>query len=335
MKKKRKTAIINKKYWTNRNVLVTGITGFIGSCLANRLVKLGANVVGLVRDEAVKTNYHFTKLQNQITVVHGKLEDYFLVERAINDYEVDTIFHLGAQPLVTIANRSPLSTFKTNIEGSWNVLEACRGKEHVKAIIVASTDKAYGTHKKLPYQETYPLKAVYPYDVSKACTDFIAQSYSKTYGLPVVITRFANVYGPGDVNFSRIIPAAILAALEGRSPLIRSDGTPERDYLYVDDITELYTLLAQNIELTKGEAFNAGHKKPISVINVVKKVLRVAGRSDLKPKLLSSGKIHGEIDRQWLDGSKVKKMIGWEPSVNLDAGIRKSLPWYKKNVLKK
>lgn len=332
MKKRAKTAIINDKFWKGKRVLVTGITGFIGSSLAKRLLLHGAQVVGLVRDEVAKSNYYLTDLAEHIDVVHGSLENYFLIERAINEYEIQIVFHLGAQPIVGVANRSPISTFKTNIEGSWNILEACRGKDHIEAVVVASTDKAYGTHKKLPYKEDYPLQAEFPYDVSKACTDFLTQCYSKTYDLPTVVTRFANVYGPGDVNFSRIVPESIMAALEGRRPIIRSDGKPQRDFLYIDDITELYTLLAQNIKITKGNAFNAGTKKPISILTLVNTILKAAGRSDLKPKIMLKTKIHGEIDKQWLDGAKAKRMIGWEPQFTLNEGIRNAIEWYRERM---
>lgn len=319
-----------KNKWRDNSVLVTGITGFIGASLAERLVRLGARVVGLVRDEAADSNFYRLGLEKRVTVVRGSLEDYPFLERTVNEYAVEIIYHLGAQAIVGTANRSPLSTFKSNIEGTWNLLEACRGKNHIRAIVVASSDKAYGTYQKLPYKEGYPLNPEYPYDVSKACADLIARSYFKTYGLPAVITRFANIYGPGDLNYSRIVPGAIRSALKGENPVIRSDGTPERDFLYIDDIVDLYLLLAERIEETRGEVFNAGHNKPVRILDVVNQVLRIVGRADLKPDIQGTGNPHGEIDRQWLDGSKAKRIIGWEPRIQLEEGIRLTIAWYKK-----
>ncbi len=316
-------------FWKDKPVLITGITGFVGSSLAVRLVDLGARVVGLVRDEVPRSNFQRLGLEKIVTVVRGNLEDYPLIEWTINEYIIEVVYHLGAQTIVGTANRSPLSTFKANIEGTWNLLEACRGKSHIQAVAIASSDKAYGTHKELPYREDFPLNPEYPYDVSKACADFITRSYFKTYGLPVVITRFANIYGPGDINFSRIVPDMMRSVLEGRNPVIRSDGTPERDYLYIDDVTDLFLLLAERIKETKGEIFNAGHNKPASVLTLVETVIRLSGRTDLKPAVLGKGSLHGEIDQQWLDGAKVKHVLGWEPCVSLEEGIRKTIEWHQ------
>ena len=323
-----------EEYWKDRVVLITGVTGFVGSSLAARLVNLGAHIVGLVRDEVVESNFHFLGLEKVVTVVRGSLEDYPLLERTINEYAVEVVYHLGAQAIVSTANRSPLSTFKANIEGTWNLMEACRGKNHIQAVVIASSDKAYGTHKELPYREDFPLNPEYPYDVSKACADLIARSYFRTYGLPVVVTRFANIYGPGDLNFSRIIPDTIRSILQGKNPIIRSDGTPERDYLYIDDVTDLYLLLAERIDETRGEVFNAGHNKPISVLTLVETILRLSGRSDLRPEIKGKGSLHGEIDRQWLDGEKVKRLVGWKPQVGLEEGLRKTITWYQSIFLK-
>lgn len=318
-----------QNYWKNRTVFVTGVTGFVGSNLAARLVKEGAQVIGLVRDDVSGSNYEKSGLSRTITTVHGDLEDLHCIERVLNEYSVQDIYHLGAQTIVGTANRSPLSTFRSNILGTVNLLEAARGKSCIESIIVASSDKAYGTHKKLPYKETYPLLPQYPYDTSKACADLIAMSYFNTYSLPIVITRFANIYGPGDMNFSRIIPDALQHILKGEAPIIRSDGTPERDYLYVDDVVDLYLLLGQSISKIKGEVFNAGHNRPYSVNHVIKTLLKVAKQQDLKPVILGKGSLKGEIDRQWLDGSKVKKILGWSPRVNLESGLKKTLNWYR------
>lgn len=324
----KKTKKEQESFWLDKTVLVTGITGFVGSALASRLIEEGANVVGLVRDDVPNSNFHLKKLTRKITVVRGYLEDYELLERAINEYGVEYVYHLGAQAIVGVANRSPLSTFHSNIQGTWNLMEACRGKKSVRGIIVASSDKAYGTHKKLPYKESFPLLPEYPYDVSKACADLITQCYFKTYQLPVVITRFANIYGPGDFNFSRIVPDTIRSVIAGKNPIIRSDGSPERDYLYIEDVVDLYLLLGREIEKTRGEIFNAGHKKPVSVLNLVKTILNLAGRKGLKPVITGKGNPHGEIDRQWLDGAKVEKVLGWKPKFDLENGLKKTLDWY-------
>lgn len=314
--------------WKNRPVLVTGINGFVGSALAASLVEQGAHVVGIVRDEIPGSNFNLAGLRDKVTVVRGDLRDPQLLERVMNEYTIDTVYHLAAQAIVTLANRSPRSTFQSNIEGTWNLLEACRGKAHVRAIVIASSDKAYGTHKRLPYQENFPLLPQFPYDVSKACADLIAGSYQKTFGLPIVITRFANIYGPGDMNFSRIVPDTIQSILSDKAPMIRSDGTPERDYLYIDDVIDLYRILAERIETTKGEVFNAGHKTPVSVLKVVETLLKISGKKYLKPQILGKGSLHGEIDRQWLDGAKALKVLGWKPRVTLEQGLKKTLNWY-------
>lgn len=320
---------MNKDFWKNKNVFVTGVTGFVGSALARHLIEVGANVIGLVRDDLAKETFETRGLSQGLTLVHGSLEDYALLERTINEYEIDVVYHLAAQAIVGIANRSPLSTFHSNIEGSWKLLEACRNKDFIKAIVFASSDKSYGPHEKLPYKEDFPLQPKHPYDVSKACADLIAGSYVNTYDMPITITRFANIYGPGDYNFSRIVPDTIRTVLKGDAPIIRSDGTPERDYLYVDDVADIYLTLAENIDKTKGEVFNAGHNAPVSVLNLVKLILKQMNREDLQPDVQGKGSLHGEIDRQWLDGAKAKKVLGWEPKISLEEGIRKTIEWYE------
>lgn len=320
---------MKKEFWKNKVVLVTGITGLVGSSLGARLVKLGAKVIGIVRDEVPESNFYRLGLDQKTTVVRGDLQDFSVAERTINEYSVEIVYHLAAQTIVGTANRSPLSTFRTNIQGTWNILEACRGKSHLQAFIMASSDKAYGTHKKLPYREDFPLQPQYPYDVSKACADHIARCYHITYGLPVVVTRFANMYGPGDVNFSRIIPDTLRNVLQNKNPILRSDGTPQRDYLYVEDAVDVYLLLAENIGLTKGDVFNAGHNRPVSVLKVVQTIIRLSGKKNLRPQILGKGSLNGEIDRQWLDSSKIKKLLNWEPKVKLEEGLRKTLEWYK------
>jgi CDP-glucose 4,6-dehydratase len=321
----------DQNFWKGKPVFITGSTGFVGSSLTARLVGLGARVIALVRDEVSESNFYRQNLDKRVTIVRGNLENPPLLERAINEYAVEAVYHLGAQAIVGAANRSPLSTFRANIEGTWNLLEACREKDNLRAIVVASSDKAYGTHKELPYREDYSLNPEYPYDVSKACADLIARSYVNTFQLPIVITRFANIYGPGDINFSRIVPDTIRAALEGCPPVIRSDGTPERDYLYIDDVVDLYLLLIERIDETRGEIFNAGHNKPVAVSVLVEKILSLSGREDLKPDIQGQGNPSGEIDRQWLDGAKAKAILGWSPRVDLEAGLLRTIDWFKQS----
>ena len=315
--------------WKDRTVLVSGITGFVGSALAVRLMAAGARVVGLVLDEIPDSSLRQLGLERRVIVVRGCLEDAALLDRTVADHEPEVVYHLGAQAIVGTAMREPVDTFKANIEGTWNMLEACRGRRHVRAVVVASSDKAYGTHADLPYREDAPLLPRYPYDVSKACADLLARCYVATWGLPVVTTRFANIYGPGDLNFSRIVPDTVRAALEGRRPVIRSDGSPERDYLFIDDAVDLYLRLAERIEDTRGEAFNAGHGEPVRVLDLVRLIVRLAGRPDLEPEILGAGTPAGEIDRQWLDASKAKRVLGWEPRVGLDEGLRRTIGWYR------
>lgn len=236
------------KFWNNKNVFVTGGTGFLGSYLVKKLVNSGANVTVLVRDSIPKSNMYIGEEYKSISVVSGKLEDYDIFERILGEYEIDTIFHLAAQAIVGVANKNPLGTFSSNIQGTWNVLEAARRSPLVKQIIVASSDKAYGDQEKLPYDENMPLQGKHPYDVSKSCTDLIAQTYYETYKLPVCITRCGNLYGGGDLNFNRIIPQTIQLVLNGEAPVIRSDGSFIRDYFYVEDAVDAYIALAEKVQ---------------------------------------------------------------------------------------
>jgi CDP-glucose 4,6-dehydratase len=239
------------------------------------------------------------------------------------------VFHLAAQPIVGTANSSPLPTFETNIEGTWTLLEACR-QGGVERVVVASSDKAYGPHERLPYTENTALEPTFPYDVSKAAADLIARSYWHTYGLPVAVTRFANIYGGGDLNFTRLIPEAVTAVLAGRPPVIRSDGSPERDFLYVEDVAAAYVAIAETLVGGEGagEAFNAGWGKPYSVLEVLELISEVAG-SDIEPDILGTGTPDGEIDRQYLDSTKIREMTGWRPQVDLREGIGRTIDWYR------
>ena len=305
-------------YWTERNVMVTGATGLVGSWLIPELIESGANVTIIMRDRTIP--------MLGVNVVHGSIEDYSLVERAINEYEINTVFHLGAQAIVSTANRSPLSTFKSNIEGTWNILEACRKIDTVIKVVVASSDKAYGCAD-LPYTEETRLEGRHPYDVSKSCADLICQSYFDTYGLPVNITRCGNIYGGGDLNWSRIIPGTIRSILRGENPIIRSNGKYIRDYIYIKDIVSAYMLLAENN--FSGEAFNFSNEDPRDVMSVVERIL-VCMECNLNPKVLDNGK--NEIEDQYLSSKKARIWLNWEPKYNFDSGIKETISWYKNHL---
>lgn len=316
--------------WKDRNVFVTGGTGFIGGWLVELLLKEGANVVGLVRDRVPRARIVRERVLDRITVVTGAVEDYDLLERALAEYEVDTVFHLAAQTIVATANRLPKPTLETNVRGSWNVFEACRRVDTVKRVVFASSDKAYGSHETLPYSEDAPLQGRHPYDVSKSTADLIAKAYAETYGLPVAITRCGNVYGPGDLNFSRIVPGTIRSALRGERPVIRSDGTPVRDYIHVEDVARAYVLLAEAMARGTsfaGEAFNLSCEQPLSVIEIARRVLEACGATHLTPDV--EGTARHEIQEQYLDSAKARRVVGWEPLVELSAGLRGTVEWYR------
>jgi CDP-glucose 4,6-dehydratase len=314
-----------------RSVLVTGGHGLLGSWLIKALLEGGARVVAIKRDEPVVSSLALLGLADRVDVVHGDICTDGLVARALNEYEVSDVFHLAAQTLVGTANQAPRSTFETNIQGTWTVLDACRlhGAERV---IVASSDKAYGPHRDLPYREDHALQPVYPYDVSKAATDLIARSYWHTFGLPVAVTRFANLYGGAETNRSRLVPEAVCAALAGRAPVVRSDGSPERDFLYVEDAARAYVAiwaaLGRADGAAAGQAFNAGGGQPHRVGDVVATICRLAG-SDVAPDVRGAGVPSGEIDRQWVDPAKLRALTGWEPVVTLEEGLQRTIDWYR------
>ncbi|MBX7172893.1 MAG: GDP-mannose 4,6-dehydratase [Pyrinomonadaceae bacterium] len=320
-------------FWHNRTAFVTGATGFVGAHVVRQLLQKGAKVVCLQRDNILINTLDLFNLRNKITIINGSIEDFVSLERILNRYEIDAVFHLAAQALVGAANHSPLSTFETNIRGTYLLLEACRQSETVKRIVVASSDKAYGSHEKLPYREDFPLQGRYPYDVSKTCTDLISQSFSHSYNLPVSITRSANIYGEGDLNLSRIIPGTIISILKGERPIIRSDGTPIREFIHVDDIAAGYLLLAENIEQAKGEAFNFGTNEPVQMLDLVNKILELMGKiEELPPQILLKTKIEREIDAQYLSADKIQKTFGWEAQVNLEEGLQRTIKWYQKHL---
>lgn len=314
-------------YWKDRNVFITGCTGFLGSHMSDKLAKLGANVVGLVRDEVPRSELYQSDYLDKMNFVKGSLEDMELLERIMGEYEIDTVFHLAAQAIVGVANRNPVSTFRANILGTWNVLEACRRSPLVKSIVVASSDKAYGDQEKLPYVETMPLQGIHPYDVSKSCADLIAQMYYKTYKLPVCITRCGNLFGGGDLNFNRIIPQTIKSVLDGKAPVIRSDGTYIRDYFYVLDAVDAYLLLASkmNEDGIAGEAFNFSNEIQVTVLELVNLILSLMD-SGLKPVVLNE--VGNEIKNQYLSAEKARKLLGWEPKFTLEEGLKHTIEWY-------
>ncbi|MBI4149109.1 GDP-mannose 4,6-dehydratase [Candidatus Woesearchaeota archaeon] len=317
-------------FWHHRNVLVTGATGLLGSWLCEELLQHRANVIALVRDFVPHSRFFAEGLHHRITQVKGALQQFPTVERALNEYEIDTVFHLGAQTIVPTANRSPLSTFESNIRGTWTLLEAARRSSLVKQVVVASSDKAYGSHTQLPYTEEHPLQGRYPYDVSKSCVDLLTQSYHYTYGLPVGITRCGNIYGGGDLNFSRIIPGTIKSIVLNQRPIIRSDGTYIRDYFYVKDAALANMLVAEQLQQKSlhGHAFNFSIANKLSVIELVN-LIRKLMNSPLEPQILNEAK--AEITHQYLSSEKAKRMLGWEPRYTIEEGLKETIAWYQRH----
>jgi len=320
-------------FWKTRRVFVTGATGFLGANLVTRLVKEQAAVVCLQRDAVQPNSFDLFGLRDKVTVVNGDVQDLSLLQRILNEYEIDSVFHLAAQAIVGAANRSPISTFETNVRGTYMLLEACRLSPSVKRVVVASSDKAYGSNTTLPYREDLPLHGTFPYDVSKSCTDLLARSYALTYDLPVVVTRSANIYGPGDINLSRIIPGTIVAVLKNESPIIRSDGTPLREFIFVDDVVSAYLTLAENISRAKGEAFNVGSDRPVQILELTNRIIDLAGSNgDIEPRIMLQSKIEHEIDAQYLSADKIHSLLDWRAEIDLDAGLNISIVWYRDNL---
>jgi CDP-glucose 4,6-dehydratase len=288
-------------------------------------------VVVLSRSDLVGSRFDTEGLRERCTLVEGSLTDIASLRAALEAHDVGSVYHLGAQTQVGVANRSPFETWETNIRGTYNLLEALREQAPRAPVIVASSDKAYGTHESLPYREDFALQPSYPYDVSKAATDMIARSYATTYGMPVAVTRLANVYGPGDVNWARLIPDTARALLRGERPVIRSDGTPERDYLYVEDAADAYLAVAGSLEdrANWGRAWNAGTGVPLPVIEVVRRLIAISGR-DVDPDIQGTGVPHGEIDRQYLDPTAMRWELGWSPKWSFDDGLRVTWDWYER-----
>ena len=320
---------LNKDFWRDRSVFVTGATGLVGSWLIRQLLEAEADVVCLVRDWIPNSELVRTNLIDKVKVVRGDVREQETLERALGEYEVDTVIHLAAQTIVGIANRNPISTFETNIQGTWALLEACRRSPLVKQIIVASSDKAYGDQEILPYDENTPLQGTHPYDVSKSCGDLIAHTYAKTYNLPVVITRCGNFYGGGDLNWNRIVPGTIRSVLRGNRPIIRSDGTFIRDYFYVEDGAAAYMLLAEKLAENRnliGEAFNFSNEIQVTVLDLTNKILELMN-SKFEPEVLNQAS--NEILHQYLSAEKARKMLDWSPIFTLDEGLEKTIAWYQ------
>jgi CDP-glucose 4,6-dehydratase len=317
-------------FWRDRPVFVTGATGLLGGSVVRSLVEAGADVVCLVRDWVPRSEVVASRLIERVRVVRGDIVNQELIERVLGEYQVVTVLHLAAQAIVGIANRNPISTFETNIRGTWVLLEACRRSPLVKQIVVASSDKAYGDQDVLPYNEDAPVLGRHPYDVSKSCADLIARSYAKSFGLPVCVTRCGNFYGGGDLNWNRIVPGTIRSVLRNERPLIRSDGQYVRDYIYVKDGSRAYTLLAEKLgarpELS-GEVFNFSYEHPMSVMDLVHKILD-AMTSTLQPDVRNEAS--NEIREQYLDATKARKMLGWQPAYTLEDGLGETIEWYRR-----
>ncbi len=316
--------------WEGRNVLITGASGFVGSWLSKNLIEKGANVVAMLKDNAPDIVLKYLGIYSKLKAIEkGDIVNFDWVKKIFADYNIDTCFHLAAQAIVGIANQSPIPTLETNIKGTWNILEVTRIIESVKRLIVASSDKCYGEPIKLPITEDHPLLASYPYDASKACADILSRTYSKTYGLSIGVTRCCNIYGGGDLNFSRIVPDTIRSVISNKNPVIRSDGTPVRDFIFVMDAVSGYLTLAENLERNeiKGKAFNFGSNSPITILDFVNKIIKISGKS-LKPEVIGKSKPKGEIDAQYLSSEKAEKLLNWRPKVILENGLKETIRWY-------
>ena len=324
---------VDLSFWKSRSIFVTGATGLLGSWLVEELLHRGASVTCLIRDWVPGSRLVEADALARVNVVRGELEDYAVLLRALNEYEVDTVLHVGAQTIVGTASRSALSTFSANVAGTWNLLEACRACSRlVRHVLVASSDKAYGPHDRLPYTEDMPLQGCFPYDVSKSCADLISLAYFHTYRLPVAITRCGNLFGGGDLNFNRLVPGTIRSALNDEAPVIRSDGTFVRDYFYVRDAVDAYLDLAERMpeEPFVGQAFNFGNEKPVSVLELVDKILELMGKTELVPRILNEAS--HEIPRQYLDCSKARRLLGWRPGHTLEEGLQETIAWYRERL---
>lgn len=316
-------------HWTDRPAFVTGGAGLVGSWLVKRLVAAGADVVCLVRDWVPQSELVRSGLLDKVRVVRGDVCDQEMLERVLGEYEIHTVFHLAAQTIVGIANRNPISTFESNIKGTWSLLEACRRSPSVKSVVVASSDKAYGDADVLPYDETTPLRGKHPYDMSKSCTDLITQSYAYTYRVPAVVTRCGNFYGGGDLNWNRIVPGTIRSVLRGQRPVIRSDGKFVRDYFYVEEGASVYMMLGERIASDPtlvGEAFNFSNEIQLDVLGLVGKIVGKMG-SALAPDVRNEAS--NEIRLQYLSAKKARERLGWKAELSIDEGLERTIAWYR------
>jgi CDP-glucose 4,6-dehydratase len=321
--------VVNRSFWLDRPTFVTGGTGLVGSWLIKRLLEGGADVVCLVRDWVPQSEFVRAGWIERVKVVRGDVRDREVLERALGEYEIDTVIHLAAQTIVTIANRNPISTFETNIAGTWNLLEACRRSPKVRQIVIASSDKAYGEQEVLPYTEETPLHGQHPYDVSKSAADLIANSYATTFDLPIIVTRCGNFFGGSDLNWNRIIPGTIRSVIRNQPPIIRSDGKHIRDYFYVEDGAAGYMLLAEQLATRpelRGQAFNLSNETQLTVAQVVDRILAIM-KSDLQPVVLDQAT--NEIRRQYLSAGKARRMLNWQPLFTLEAGLQRTIDWYE------
>ena len=314
-------------FWKDKKVFITGFNGFIGSWLTYELSKQGSEVTGLLRDQIPNNNIERLNLNKTINIVHGDVTNFDILKRCLVEYDIDTVFHLAAQTLVSVALKDPITTFKVNIQGTFNILEASR-LVGIKRLIIASSDKAYGTHNQLPYDETYSLKGQFPYDVSKSCADLIAQTYFNTYDLPIAITRNANIYGGGDLNFNRIIPETIKSILSGKDPVIRSDGEFIREFFYVKDAIKSYLLVAENLHRNDvmGKAFNFGSTEQIKIVDLVKKIIKISGRKNVTPIILDE--VDKEITNQYLNCKLAESILDWKPNYTFEEGLKETYNWY-------
>ncbi|MBN1980136.1 MAG: GDP-mannose 4,6-dehydratase [Chitinivibrionales bacterium] len=322
--------VIQTNFWKGRRVFITGATGFVGSWLIKDLLRLKAQVIVLIRDVDPQSELYRSRDIEQVAVICGALENFNILARALNEHEIDTVFHLGAQPIVGVALRCPLQTFESNIRGTYNLLEACRiYHQFVKHVVIASSDKAYGESAQLPYTETLALQGQSPYEVSKSCTDLLAQSYYFTYGLPMGIARCGNIYGGGDMNWSRIVPGTIRSCLQGERPIIRSDGKYIRDYIYIKDIVSAYLRLAEALEdaTLHGQAFNFSPESPVTVLELVSEIQKLMQCAHLSPDIQNYA--HSEIRDQYLSSEKARNLLAWTPKFTLEKGLQETITWYQ------
>jgi CDP-glucose 4,6-dehydratase len=320
---------VNSSFWVDRPTLVTGASGLVGSWLTKCLASRRADVVCLVRDWVPQSELVRSGALERVKIVRGDICDRELLERTLCEYGIDTVFHLAAQTIVGVANANPISTFESNVRGTWNLLESCRRAPAVKAVLLASSDKAYGAQEQLPYSETTPLEGRHPYDVSKSCADLIAQAYGHTYGLPVAITRCGTFYGGGDLNWNRIVPGTIRSVVRGERPVIRSDGQFVRDYFYVEDGVAAYILLAEKLAAEpdlRGQAFNFSNEIQVTVLDLVNRILERMG-SELEPDIRNVAS--NEIRHQYLSAERARTLLGWKPLFTLDAGLDRTVTWYR------